>query len=58
VAPPREATTGAHLVSVGPQHYLLVVQGPEATHLTRRILDFIDALADQALEKQLAQPSS
>lgn len=53
VAPPREGTTGAHLVSVGPHHYFLVIQGPEATWLTARLLEVIDALADQALEKQL-----
>jgi hypothetical protein len=47
VAPPREGTTGAHVVSVGP-NYMIVIQGPEALHLTRRVLDYIEKLSEQA----------
>jgi hypothetical protein len=47
VAPPRQDTTGVHLVAVG-QSYLLVIQGPEALHLSRLVLDFVDALHERA----------
>jgi hypothetical protein len=47
VAPPRPETTGVHLVAVG-QSYLLVIQGPEALHLSRLVLDFVDALKERA----------
>jgi hypothetical protein len=47
VAPPREGTTGAHLVAVG-DNYMLLIQGPEAVALTRHILDFVEAIHDRA----------
>jgi hypothetical protein len=50
VAPPRDGTTGVHLVAVG-QNYLLAIQGPEALHMTRLILDFVDALKEREEEK-------
>ena len=43
VAPPRSGTTGVHVVNVTP-NYLVVVQGPEALHMTRLILDYVEAL--------------
>lgn len=53
IAPPRDDTTGVHLVAVG-QTYLLAVQGPEALHMTRLILDFVEALHSKAEEKALS----
>jgi hypothetical protein len=50
VAPPRDNTTGVHLVAVG-KNYLLAIQGPEALHMTRLILDFVDALKEYAEAK-------
>ena len=50
-APPREGSTGAQLVSFGPQEYFLVIQGPEGKQLTSLILDYIEALYARA-EKQ------
>ena len=46
-SPPDEDQTGVHLVSFGPQHYFLVIQGPEAETLTNRVLDYIDGLHGQ-----------
>jgi len=51
VAPPREGTTGVHVVNVSP-NYLLVIQGPEALHMTRLLLDYVDALHAAAVEKE------
>ena len=56
IAPPREGTTGAHLVQVampdGPA-YLIAIQGPEARVLALRVIDFVDALKTREEEKQL-----
>ena len=43
-APPREGVTGAQLVTFGRHAYFLVIQGPEAQELTRRVLNYIEAL--------------
>ncbi len=43
-APPREDSTNCHLVTFGPQHHFLVIQGPEAEKLTGLILTYVDAL--------------
>lgn len=51
VAPPRDGTTGVHLVAVG-KNYLLAIQGPESLHMARLILDFVDALAERAEAKR------
>jgi hypothetical protein len=51
VAPPREQTTGVHVIAVGP-NYLLAIQGPEALHMTRLILDFVDTLHEVAESKK------
>ena len=53
IAPPREGTTGVHLTSVGPA-YVLTVQGPEALHMTRLILDFVEALHEKAEENEIS----
>ena len=46
-SPPSEDQTGAQLVSFGPNHYFLVIQGPEAETLTNRVLEYIDALHEK-----------
>jgi hypothetical protein len=51
IAPPREGTTGVHLTSVG-QSYLLAIQGPEALHMARLILDFVEALYETSEGKR------
>jgi 3-deoxy-D-arabino-heptulosonate 7-phosphate (DAHP) synthase len=48
VAPPRDDTTGAHVVAAG-EAFLIVIQGPESVHLTRMVLDYIEALSAQAV---------
>jgi len=53
IAPPREDCTGVHLTAVD-SAYILTVQGPEALHMTRLILDFVETLHDVAEEKQLS----
>lgn len=50
VCPPRSDTTGAHLVSCGPDAHLLVIQGPESRWLTARVLEFLDALHERTEE--------
>ena len=49
VAPPREGTTGVHLVSVG-ERYVLTIQGPEARWLTARVIEFVEALHEKSAE--------
>lgn len=49
IAPPREGTTGAHLVAVG-QDYLVVIQGPESRWLAARVLEYLEALQAQVEE--------
>lgn len=46
VAPPREGTTGAHIVAVG-GNYMIVIQGPEAVKLTGLVLDYIEKLKEK-----------
>jgi len=48
VAPPRPNATGVHVIGVG-KDFLIAVQGPESLHMTRRILDFVEAM-HQAVE--------
>jgi hypothetical protein len=48
VAPPREGTTGAQLVGLGKDRFMLVIQGPEAGKLTQALLAFLQALHDKA----------
>lgn len=50
-APPRADTTGIHLTNAGPGAYILTIQGPEARWLTARVLEFAEALHEQASEK-------
>ncbi len=47
-APPKEDQTGIHLVTFGPQHHFLVIQGPEATFLCNKLLDYANALHETA----------
>lgn len=47
-APVRADQTSAHLVSFGPQHYFIVVQGSQAETLTHHLLNGIEAFHEVA----------